>query len=273
MVDLVALAREYPPELIGAQLIDVERAAFHLELALGAVRDPQHALLCDLGGGVGIFTPACVRAGFGRVVLVDDFLDPVNTGAAGQPALATLRRLGVEVWQRDLLQDGMAGIPGEFSVITAFDTLEHWHHSPRRTLQEAMMRLRPGGHLILGLPNCVDLWKRLTTLLGAARWSPWAQWYELPVFRGHVREFHPTDARALAVDLGLQATRIHGRNWSIRRRAAWADSLLRWRPSLCSDLYLIGRKREAPDGDGANTLQSSPCARTSDRDAPSGRGS
>ena len=41
---------------------------------------------------------------------------------------------------------------------------------------------------MVGVPNCVNLRKRLTVPLGRGKWSPMADWYEQPSFRGHVRE-------------------------------------------------------------------------------------
>jgi hypothetical protein len=75
-------------------------------------------------------------------------------------------------------------------------------------------------------------------------------WYEVEQFRSHVREPDVTDLRYIAADLGLKNARVIGRNWSgyrSRLRAAriitpLIDRALRLRPSLCSDIYLVGRK-------------------------------
>jgi hypothetical protein len=58
------------------------------------------------------------------------------------------------------------------------------------------------------------------------------------------------DLRYIAADLGLRNVRIIGRNWSgyrSRFRAARLltppiDRILQCRPSLCSDIYLLGQK-------------------------------
>ena len=75
-------------------------------------------------------------------------------------------------------------------------------------------------------------------------------WYEVERFRSHVREPDVDDLRYIAADLGLESARVIGRNWSgyrSRFRAArlvipLTDRMLRLRPSLCSDIYLVGRK-------------------------------
>ena len=66
------IAAGYPESMRGDQLDDVERVAFHVE----QVHRPG-ARLADLGGGIGLFSPACAALGM-RTWLVDDFQDSVN---------------------------------------------------------------------------------------------------------------------------------------------------------------------------------------------------
>src|SRR5207249_4442450 len=104
---------------------------------------------------------------------------------------------------------------------------------------------------VLSVPNCVNLRKRLTTPLGIGGWSRMEEWYEEPVFRGHVREPSVSDLRHIANDMGLTDVSILGRNWLglssrsavVRTLALLSDRVLRLRPSLCSNLYLLGRTR------------------------------
>ena len=112
----------------------------------------------------------------------------------------------------------------------------------------AMCALRPGGRLVIATPNCVNLRKRITVPLGRGKWSALEEWYDHELFRGHVREPDVDDLRFIAGDIGLQDFRIVGRNWNgyysgsglIRALTGVFDPLLRLKPSLCSDLYLIG---------------------------------
>jgi hypothetical protein len=129
--------------------------------------------------------------------------------------------------------------------------MEHWHNSPKALFGRVIAALRPGGLFILAVPNCVNLRNRITTPLGWACWSSMETWYEQTPFRGHVREPNVADLRYIARDMDLQDVKIVGRNWmghASPRLLARAvtdvlDPILRWRPSLCSDLYLIGKKR------------------------------
>lgn len=256
------LARSFRPDLVPGQLVDVERVAF--ELALVIERMGTDVALCDVGSGIGLFPAACAQLGM-RVTMMDDFVHPFEDEASAQAApdapdavylggvedvLALHRSLGVRVERRDPLEEGFGFPPGSLGVVTIFDSMEHWHRSPRRLLHEVREALVPGGLLLIGVPNCVNLRKRISVPLGRGKWSRMADWYETKRFRGHVREPDVDDLRYVARDLGLGQVEILGRNWAgylnaspwIRRATPVADRLLQLRPSLCSDLYLIGRK-------------------------------
>lgn len=220
---------------------DLARIAFHMSLVRG--QD-----LLDIGGATGLFPVACKAAGFRRVVVVDDFNDPGDRARGVANSRFELHeKFGVEAVTRDVLQ-GLDYLE-EFDAVTAFDVLEHLHHSPKRMLHDALRALRTNGTLIIAVPNCMNLRKRFAWLLGTGRWTSMEEWYEQPIFRSHVREPSAADLHYIARDLGLREAHVLGRNWS----ADWASGMrrvvgrmldwpLRLRPSLCSDLYLIGRK-------------------------------
>lgn len=96
---------------------------------------------------------------------------------------------GVQALNRDFIKDGIWDVTRQFDVVTTFDSMEHWHHSPKalfRYVRESL--LKPGGRFIIGVPNCVNLRKRITTPFGHNKWTGMDAWYEPEVFRGHVRE-------------------------------------------------------------------------------------
>jgi SAM-dependent methyltransferase len=127
--------------------------------------------------------------------------------------------------------------------------MEHWHNSPKRLFAEVARALRPGGLFLLGVPNCVNLRKRLTVPLGVGKWSAMAEWYEEELFRGHTREPDVGDLYYIARDLGLAEVEVFGRNWAgyanrhrgVRVVTPFIDRLLQVRPTLCSDIYVCGR--------------------------------
>jgi hypothetical protein len=183
-------ALKYPRPLIDAQLIDLPRVAFHIGLVKRAVGD--RAAVCDIGGGIGMFSTACAALGM-KVTLADDFQEgPSDT-------LRLHRDLGVTITSRDA-----AFPPNCFDAITAFDS--------DSDAAPSLESLRPGGVFIMSIPN--ERPRSVATL------------------------------RALAKALYLRRVRIVGRNWTVRRRYLYrlADHILRLRPSLCANLYLIGHK-------------------------------
>jgi 2-polyprenyl-3-methyl-5-hydroxy-6-metoxy-1,4-benzoquinol methylase len=242
---LESLARRYPAPLIQAQLDGIPRNAFHVELVRRLAPRPN-ATIADIGGGICVFSPGCAALGM-DVTLVDDFGDQVNLSEPGSNALALHRELGVRVEANDATK-GLALGRDRFDAITCFDAMEHWHHSPKAVFHSLMESLRPGGWFIVSVPNCVNLRKRISMPLGYGKWSPMSNWYDQPVFRGHVREPDVDDLRYIARDLGLIEVKIFGRNWMGFRHAALrammpaVDAVLRLRPSLCANIYLTGRK-------------------------------
>lgn len=248
---LTKVANEYPPNMIEGQINDIARMSFHIGLALAAAkpRTPSELEICDLGGGLGLFSVGCAALGCRRSVLVDDFNDFACHGA-GERVLDLHRRYGVEIFSRDVVASGLNDIEGDFDVITTFDSMEHWHHSPKKLFGNVYEKLKPGGIFILGVPNCVNIRKRITVPLGIGKWSSMQDWYETKKFRGHVREPDVDDLKYIASSMGLCDVRIYGRNWlgyqsanlGIRLATKIMDIPLQLIPSICSDIYIVGKK-------------------------------
>jgi SAM-dependent methyltransferase len=181
--------------------------------------------------------------------LVDDFDDAVNHKYPID-SLGVHKRYGVKVVSVDVLKGRLDFAPGSLDAVTTFDSMEHWHSSPKVLFHTLMKVLRPGGFFMLGVPNCVNLRKRVTLPFGVGKWSSVEEWYEPPVFRGHVREPDVDDLRYIARDLGLIDVKTFGRNWLgyasrygwVRTLVPYADRLLQMRPSLCSDIYVTGKR-------------------------------
>jgi len=196
-----------------------------------------------------LFSVGCAAYGVKRSVVVDDFDDSVNH-QAGDSILDLHKSLGVDVIKRNVVEDGIDDIAGAFDIITTFDSMEHWHHSPKRLFGDVARKLKPGGIFVLGVPNCVNMRKRITVPFGIGKWSSMQDWYEADKFRGHVREPDVGDLMYIARDMRLANATIVGRNWlgylsnnpAIRIATKIMDYALRARPQLCSDIYLVGRK-------------------------------
>lgn len=168
----------------------------------------------------------------------------------GESLLELHRSLGVSVISRDVIAHGIEDVPGAFDAVTSFDSMEHWHHSPKRLFHQVVQKLKSGGVFVLGVPNAVNLRKRITVPFGYGKWTSMQDWYEAPRFRSHVREPDVDDLEYIARDLHLARWRVLGRNWAghassrpaVRAATKLADRILRLRPQFCSDIYLVGQK-------------------------------
>jgi 2-polyprenyl-3-methyl-5-hydroxy-6-metoxy-1,4-benzoquinol methylase len=226
-------------------LESVLKTQFEITLVARAVG--AGARVGDVGGGISLLAPSLATLGY-RCLLVDDFADRWHQ--ENRDALEIHRKAGVEIHSADITADSFELENETFDAIVSFDVIEHLHNSPRRLLQKLVAALRPGGVLVIGTPNCVNLRKRITTPLGIGKWSLMSEWYDAPTFRGHVREPDVKDLQYIAKDLGLADWEIIGRNWLgytsrfalVRVLTPIADRVLRLRPSLCANLYLVGRR-------------------------------
>lgn len=223
---------------------ELDRFAFNLRYVLKFV--PPGGRIADVGAGLTPHSHALTLLGY-RGVLVDDFSDIWHAKAID--VLEWQKRDGVEVVSCDVLR----GVPldeNSLDAIMTFDCLEHLHHTPKRMLQDCVRALKPGGLFFLGVPNCVNLRKRLTVPFGYGKWSPIAEWYDKEVFRGHVREPDVEDLHYIANSLGLRDVTIIGKNWLgyhsrsaiVRSLTPVADRVLQIWPSLCANIHVAGFK-------------------------------
>ena len=125
---LVEIAMEYPAQMIEGQLQDVARIGYHIGLVQRYGKTGGR--ICDIGGGVGIFSPGCAALGY-DTTLVDDFKDEINL-RFGNGAFAPHARHGVRIVSRDVVAEPLDFPENSFDLIATFDSMEHWHHSPRR---------------------------------------------------------------------------------------------------------------------------------------------
>ena len=216
------------------------------DVELVASRTRPGATICDVGGGLGLFAVGCRLLGH-HAIVVDDQKEIDNEGF-GEQVRHILDREGVEL-HRDTLADRLP-VEQELDAVTAFHLLEHLPFSPRPLFRAMRDQLRPGGVFVIAGPNNVNLRKRITVPLGKGSWTSIEDWYDATLFRGHVREPNVGDLRHIARDLELEDPVVLGRNFlglskTRSRLAAVGDRVLRARASLCSDLYLVGRRPAA----------------------------
>lgn len=236
------LVGRYPENLARIAKANRERILWQVKEVVDHV--VPGSVVVDLGGGSVPFMAICQELGFSTTV-VDDFGDATYEGI--DVVLSLFGDRGVTVRNVDIFsQDFEFGDPGSIGMVCSHDSMEHWHQSPKHLFHLAWDALATDGVFWLGVPNAANLRKRLMMPLGKAPWSLMQDWYEEPIFRGHVREPIAADLRYIAEDVGATEYAVYGRNWigyrnhrkMVRAVTPYIDRALQLRPALCSDLYL-----------------------------------
>lgn len=240
--------RDYPRELDWLIRANRTRLLWQIETVVRNV--PRGGRIIDIGGGIVPFMLTCKCLGY-KPIVVDDFADAGYQNEATKKVLQLFDEGGVTVITGDVLTTTEFGdADKDFSLVTSHDSMEHWHNSPKPLFHRLWERLDTEGLLWLGVPNCVNLRKRLTVPFGIGKWSSMRDWYEQEVFRGHVREPDVDDLRYIARDLGARRIKVAGKNWLgyrnsrklVRAVTPFVDQALQFMPSICSDIYLLAWK-------------------------------
>ncbi len=212
----------------------------------------ENGTLIDLGGGISPHNGILAR--FGMTVYVVDMLGQYWGHKASAPTdiapqLAVLQECGVRFLEREISNYDLTRDFDENSIdtVTTFHCIEHLHCSPRQVLESAIRVLKPGGTLLIEVPNAVNLRKRVAVLGGKTNYGSYDHYYFSDPFLGHVREYTVGDLHSLAKNLGAKSYRIFGQNntvygsWVEKIPAFFRSSLdrvIQFRPGLCSSLLL-----------------------------------
>jgi SAM-dependent methyltransferase len=251
-------------EQLRTYITDLERAykaefridsARRLNISRASRLYRDNGTLVDLGGGISPHNGLLAK--LGMTVYVIDLLGEYWEHRATAPAdisqeVRLLKACGVRFIPHDIstcdLRDFFPA--NSVDVITSFHCIEHLHRSPQLLLESALEVLKPGGLLVIEVPNAVNARKRLAVLCGRTNYGSYNEFYYSPVFLGHVREYTVGDLRVLAHNLRISRYRISGSN---NIYGSWADAIprlvrgpcdriLRAFPGLCSCLLLEATK-------------------------------
>jgi SAM-dependent methyltransferase len=244
------------PVIMGQPTESKLRFSYHL---LDKFFEPGCTVV-DLGGGLNEFNGVFVSLG-GHVKVFDIFeydlawyrettLDKFKKDCERKREY--LEAVGVQFHHIDIstcdLRDSYP--KNSVDVITSYHCLEHLHQSPRFVLESAIDVLRPGGLLLVEVPNAVNILKRLKVLAGYTNYEPFSDYFDASNFTGHIREYSVGDLTALARRLKMETFNIYGRNWYGTLYDKFGDNffsrsldkILQLRPGLCGSLFLEYRK-------------------------------
>jgi 2-polyprenyl-3-methyl-5-hydroxy-6-metoxy-1,4-benzoquinol methylase len=191
--------------------------------------DPRGLRILDLGCGGGHNGALLKQAGAREVIGVE-----LHAGAAGQAR----KRLDAVV-QGDLAHLDLARLGDEpFDAILASDVLEHLAQ-PEEVLARALTRLRPGGVVVVSLPNVAHVVVFANLLM--KRWPRRSS----GIFdRTHLRFFAKRDMVGLLEGAGLRVLRIqpYYTRYAAIRAACFVLSLYVFREYWARQFLLLAEK-------------------------------
>jgi len=190
--------------LVANQLERIDRLKIRRVLAARPL--DAHARVLDVGCNLGSFL-AALRDRTGCAV--------VGLEPAPVPARYAREHLQLDVREACLEEAADAFAPASFDVITLWHVLEHLR-APRRELQIIRRLLKPGGALIVEVPNFADPLRRLFG-------KSWA-YVDVP---RHLLHFTPRTLRMVLEDAGFSVDVLE-RDGTFRAYSVALSSLFTW---------------------------------------------
>jgi len=220
----------------------IEKDILHVRLAY-----VPNGRVIDLGGGYSPTSAVLAKLGM-EVTVVDTFASTKFYEQFSSEELCDiLQGFGVKVVKQDLLQYDPAAVfaPESVDRVVSHDTL--YFFNPRILLERCMTVLKKEGMLAVNVNSAVSLLRRIRVLMGRTNIDLFDSYFFDNI---HKRYWTKGDLLRLADFLHLREVEVIGRNWSLyqsrkgipRPLLRTADRVLRCKPSLCNDIYLIGKK-------------------------------
>jgi SAM-dependent methyltransferase len=175
---------------------------------------PAGARVLDMGSGPCDKTAVLSALGF-QCAAIDDLNDPWHLEANNRRKIMDFAaQAGIDF---RLAADGERFFPdNSFDVVMANAVIEHLSGSPREFLNCLVAAAKPGGLVLVTVPNAVNARKRLAVLRGKTNMPPFDEYYWTSgAWRGHVREYTRGDLVQLAGFLGLADVRITGQHYML----------------------------------------------------------
>lgn len=173
--------------------------------------------ILDIGSWDGLFCSGFIKLGFSASAI--DWV--MDEDKVGDPPLgkAIWQQLGIE-WRFCQIEADPIPFPdNSFDGVYMGQVLEHFTYSPRKPVEEIKRVLKPGGILVIDVPN-VGEWHNFYRLLrGKNILYDYKMHYididkepvfykGLPYFKRHNREFTPDDLKVLAETCGFEVVRV-----------------------------------------------------------------
>jgi len=224
----------------------------------------ENAQICDIGAGAAVVPLVMAQRGY-RVNAIDRWSEYAsefdNQMGTADDFFSRFRQFGVNYFSCDFLTERIP-LPDESQdLVTAFSVLEHLPR-PRILLDEITRLLRPGGLVVILVPNTANLRNRIRLLLGQSPHAHHWKEYFSDEFFGHYRELTREELREVfehdgyviellcASNASQTNTKRPGGKWERGWRPKSLNQIVRGlylltvalHPSLRYDLFLVARK-------------------------------
>lgn len=197
--------------------------------------------LCDVGGSTSAYL--VVAHVLGTAVTIVDTLPYLDDDIQGFPEevrrrLKLFDKLGIAIQRSDVFQTPLPA--ASFDVAVAFETIEHFDHSPKPVLTAMAEALVQGGRLCLSTPNIARIDMRLRLLRGKTVHESFPSFFhDGNPFIGHHREYTLSEFQALPGMLGLEPVDVFAVNAAYESR----------KPKNVAQQFLIGLEERHGLGD------------------------
>jgi len=168
---------------------------------------PVSGRILDIGGWDGMFCCSLIKLGYSAAAV--DW---------GQPMSESFwKKKNIEWHDLNIEADPLPFPDNEFMGIYMGQILEHFTYSPKKPFQEIARVLKPGGFIVIDVPNIGELHNFRRLLSGKNVLYDYKLHYiddepkfykGLPYFLRHNHEFTPNDLRALADICGFKVVDI-----------------------------------------------------------------
>jgi SAM-dependent methyltransferase len=231
--------------------VDVERGTYYTVADVALRYLPPGSRVLDFGSGPCDKTALLASLGY-QCSAYDDLSDPWHeVGDHRQRIFDFARSVGIDF--RRASEKNSAPLPFDresFDMVTLMDVLEHFHDSPREVLNDLVELLKPGGFLVVTVPNAVNARKRLAVVAGRTNMPRYAHFYWNPgPWRAHVREYTKGDLAEMTDYLGLTQVELRACDHMLevvpRRVRPLYRAATKLAPGLKDSWLLVARK---PDG-------------------------
>jgi SAM-dependent methyltransferase len=241
--NLIHEVRQKLPKALWTDIPEyIEKDILHIRLAY-----VPNGRVIDLGGGYSPTTAVLAKLGM-DVTVVDTFASTkFYEQFSAEELCEILHGFGVKIVKQDLLQYDPTAVfpPDSVDRVVSHDTL--YFFNPKTLLERCLAVMKKDGMLATNVNNAVSFLRRIRVLMGRTNTDSFDSYFFDNV---HKRYWTQGDLMRLADFLHLRDVEVIGRNWSLyqsrkgtsRSLLRTADQALRNKPSLCNDIYLIGKK-------------------------------